>query len=174
MSDFNTPETDRSARVETIRNRVFTGTATVLDILTGAIILKGFIDLMGACRNSGKSDTVLLDFLVWAIAITVIFGAFGISSLLSQGISRLVTATVAASVDTREKLAELTAFTSPKERFLKKYQRTEESLTVLKTKLIDAELSITLRHSETCEQVRKATEQAKLDTKGFESRRWQG
>ncbi|MGI2027854.1 hypothetical protein [Endozoicomonas acroporae] len=167
MSCFNNPETDRSARVETIRNRVFTGTAAVLDILTGAIILKGFIRLMGACRNSGESDTILLDIFVAAIAITVMFGAFGIGWLLSQGISRLVTSTVAASVDTREKLAEMTAFTSPKERFLKKYQRTEESLTVLKTKLIDAELSSTLRHSETSEEEREAREQAKLDTKAL-------
>ena len=167
MSCFNNPETDRSARVEKIRNRVFTGTAAALDILTGAIILKGFIDLMGSCRQRGESDTILLDFLLLAIAITVMFGTFGIGWLLSQGISRLVTSTVAASVDTREKLAKMTGFTSPEERFLNKYQRTQESLTVLKTKLIDAELSRTLGHCQSSEAERKAREQAKLDTQAL-------
>ncbi|WP_422447582.1 MULTISPECIES: hypothetical protein [unclassified Endozoicomonas] len=163
MSDFNNPETDRSARVETIRSRVFTVSTKLLDILTGAIILKGFIDYLGSHESLRSSVNFLGLIIIDLIATIVIFGAFGIGWLLSQGISRLLTSTVAASVDTREKLAEMTAFTSPEERFLKKYQRMEESLCVLQTKLIDAKLARTLRNCDRGNAEIKAEERARKE-----------
>ncbi|MBO9483067.1 hypothetical protein [Salinisphaera sp. G21_0] len=163
-SHFNNQETDRSARVETIRNRVSTLTAGLLDILTGAIILKGFIEHLGSRESLGASEYFPGLVVTYLIATIVIFGAFGIGWLLSQGITRLVTSTVAASVDTREKLAEMTAFTSPEEKFLKKYQRMEESLCALQTKLIDAKLARTLRNCDRGNAEIKAKERARKET----------
>ncbi|MGI2027852.1 hypothetical protein [Endozoicomonas acroporae] len=164
MSDFNTPETDRSARVETIRRRVSTVTAKVLDVLTGAIILKVYVDFLSH-RGCGKSDSILLDIAAYIVGTIVILGVFGIGWLVSQGISILVTATVAASVDTREKLTEMTAFTSPNERFLKKYDRMKESLRALRTKLIDAELAIELKDCHASSSTKYwVKEQARLAT----------
>ena len=164
ISDYNNPETDRSTRVESIRNRVFTGTTAVLSILTGAIILKGFLHYVDSWRESEIEGCEYTIGFIYAFGSLLTYGAFGIGWLLTEGISRLVTSTVAASVDTREKLAEMITFTSPKERFLKKYQRMEESLTALRIKLIDAELAKKLRDSVHRESDIEAKEHARQET----------
>ncbi|MGI2027856.1 hypothetical protein [Endozoicomonas acroporae] len=61
--------------------------------------------------------------------------------VLAECATHCITAAVSALVDTRQKLAEITASTSPKERFLTKYKRMEESLFALRTKLYAAELA---------------------------------
>ncbi|MBO9494220.1 hypothetical protein J7438_08980 [Thalassotalea sp. G20_0] len=164
ISHFNNPETDRSARVQTTRNRVFTVTSILSNILTGTIILVGLKHLLEILETpAGQTAEAFAVGLTVVIIAGLSFGVFGIGWLLSQGISRLVTATVTASVDTREKMTDMTTFTSPQERFLKKYQRMEKSLTTLRTKLIDAKLVKKLDLYKTEESRLKAKEQARQE-----------
>ncbi|WP_257264996.1 hypothetical protein [Endozoicomonas sp. ONNA2] len=142
-SRVNTPETDRSPRVETIRSRVFTVTSTLLTTLSGVVATTVAIGLfLGALTIfAGMDPEGAMMFIPVGLAIAGLsFGVFAVGFIISVGISRLMTAIVSASVDTREKLTEITAFTSPEQRFLKKYQRMKKSLFELQTRFYAAEL----------------------------------
>ncbi|USE37312.1 hypothetical protein [Endozoicomonas sp. SCSIO W0465] len=141
-SRVNNPETDRSARVETIRSRVFTVTYTTISILCTVLsaVTLFAVSLAGAALLGPQpNDLALMGILM--ITIISAFVVAGIGLLITQGVSYFMTSAISAAVDTREKLTEITGFTSPKERFLKKYQRMEESLSALQTMLYDNELA---------------------------------
>ena len=163
----NNPETDRSARVESIRSKVFAVVSTVTRILNpvlpcllylGAIfgISLGFTLLI-------LIEPVLLIFIpVYVISSCLIaIPIFYICNLLFTGAERFITAAVSASVDTCEKLTEMTA--RPRQvRFLQKYQRMEESLLALQTKRYAAELARIDGDHHSCPE-RKAKLRASLE-----------
>lgn len=164
ISLFNIPESDRSARVETIRGRVFTVTATLLFILTGTIILEGLKHLVRNARvHIDKLDMDSVPGFAVLLVTAMTLGVFGFGWLVSVGFSHMVASTVSACVDTYEKFTEVTNFTSPEASFLKKYQRMEESLGALRAKLYDAELVRALRSCETKESRLEAKERIRLE-----------
>ena len=165
---INNPETDRSARVETIRSRVFAVTFTLLSAISGVIIsiigigsyVVAVIPL--ASLPDGEIALFVFPFLIAFLSVSAFFYA----CIFSAAISCVVTSIVSASVDTREKLTEITTLTSPEERFLKKYQRMEESLFALQTRFYAAELDridLKIRDCELSEKLMLLTEErAKL------------
>ena len=118
-------------------------TSTLINTLSGVIATTLGVGLLAGATVlvAGKAEGGLALLLFGVVIAALSFGVFAIGFLLSQVISRFMTAAVSASVDTREKLTEITAFTSPKEKFLKKFQRMEESLFELQTRLYAAELA---------------------------------
>ncbi len=137
----NNPETDRSSLVETIRSKAYTVSSIVLNtlniVLASAVTPALFVGALILCASVPQAGVALV--LSVPIGIFIAIGVFAIGYMLSHSISNFITSAVSASVDTREKLTEITAFTLPEERFLKKYQRMEESIFALRTKLYAAE-----------------------------------
>ncbi|WP_257264995.1 hypothetical protein [Endozoicomonas sp. ONNA2] len=139
----NNPETDRSSLVETIRGRVFTVTSILLKALnavqTSAITSGLFIGAFALFASQPGAVFFLVVAGLIIAAHALLFYAMGY--VFADCATHCITAAVSASVDTRQKLAEITASTSPEERFLTKYQRMEESLFALRTKLYAVKLA---------------------------------
>ncbi|WP_257296936.1 hypothetical protein [Endozoicomonas sp. YOMI1] len=139
----NNPETDRSSLVETIRSKAYTLSSIVLNtlniVLASSVTPALFVGALILCASVPEAGIALV--LAVPVGIFIAIGVFAIGYMLSNKISNFITSAVSASVDTREKLTEITDLTLPKERFLKKYQRMEESLFALRTKLYAAELA---------------------------------
>ncbi|MGI2027855.1 hypothetical protein [Endozoicomonas acroporae] len=137
----NNPETDRSSLVESIRSKAYTVSSILLNtlnlVLASAVTPALFVGALILCASVPKAAVAVA--LAVPVGLLISIGFFAIGYLLTHSISNFITSAVSASVDTREKLTEITAFTLPKERFLKKYQRMEESLFALRTKLYAAE-----------------------------------
>ena len=140
----NHPQTDRSPLVERIRSKVYTVTSLLLNGLnylqaTGAMFgwfFGGFI-LLATVPMSGASAALLIPVIVFG-SLLIGLGAACLGSFLVDKASDFITSAVSAMVDTREKLTETTRLTLPKDRFLNKYQRMEESLFTLRTKFYAA------------------------------------
>ncbi|USE37807.1 hypothetical protein [Endozoicomonas sp. SCSIO W0465] len=143
MIRINNPETDRSSVVESIRSKVLTVTSSVtlalfsiLSCATSTAIGVGItIGILTLCTTPGDAAIGFI-FAIFA-SISIAIGLFLLGLALASLVDRLITATVAASADTCEKLTELTA--SPEEKFLKKYQRMEDTLRESRIKLYAAE-----------------------------------
>ena len=140
MSQVNNPETDRSARVESLRKKVFTASFAVIHSLSAVLTVAATIALgIGAMIGVTFLCTLNPQALLLIIPVVFVLSAIG-SAMLFAGfqlalvIERFITGVVSASVDTREKLAEMTASTRPEAKFLNKYQRMEESLRALQIK----------------------------------------
>ncbi|MBO9494224.1 hypothetical protein J7438_09000 [Thalassotalea sp. G20_0] len=137
----NNPETDRSSLVEAIRSKAYTVSSVLLHtlnlVLASAVTPALFVGALILCASFPKAVAAVA--LAVPIGLLITVGVFAIGYMLTHSISNFITSAVSASVDTREKLAEITAFTSPEERFLSKYQRMEESLRELRTQLYAAE-----------------------------------
>lgn len=146
MKLVNNPETDRSARVESIRSKVFAVVSTVTRILSPILpwvlyfgALLGISVVFALLAEICLYSLILLPVYVFSSCLVAI-PIFEMCSKLLTGIEHVITAAVAAAVDTREKLTEMTA--CPRQvRFLQKYQRMEESLLALQTKRYAAELA---------------------------------
>ena len=146
MTLVNNPETDRSARVESIRSKVFAVVSTVTRILNPILPCLLYV---GALFGISLGFALLVEISPFLMILTPLFvfsgclvaiPIFDICNLLFTGSERFITAAVSASADTREKLTEMTA--CPRQvRFLQKYQRMEESLLALQTKRYAAELA---------------------------------
>ena len=145
MRQVNNPETDRSAKAESIRSKFFTVAYTAFKALSCAVSLPTIFVL-------GSAIVIGLSFLpplyaallfIPAILATVALGLgiYYVCSKLATAIASFITTVVSALVDTREKLAEMTAYTSPKDKFLNKFQRMEETLDSLQIKLAAAEVA---------------------------------
>ena len=145
MRQVNNPETDRSAKIETIRSRFFTVANTVFNALSCAVGLPTFFALSSAIVIGLSSLAPLHAALLVIPAIVAIValgvGIYYVGSKLATAIASFITTVVSASVETREKLAEMTASTSPEKKFLNKFQRMEESLEVLRIRLAAAEVT---------------------------------
>ncbi|WP_257266620.1 hypothetical protein [Endozoicomonas sp. ONNA2] len=141
----NHPETDRSSLVERIRSKVYTVTSVLLNILNflqfnavGAGLCVGGLFLLSTVSMGAASAALCIPAIVFASLIIGV-GAFYLGNFLVVKASDFITSTASAMVDTREKLTEATTLTLPKDRFLNKYQRMEESLITLRTKFYAAE-----------------------------------
>ena len=145
IRQFNNPETDRSAKAESIRSGFFTVASTVFKALFCAVGLPKFFTL-GSVILTGLASLnplVAAILVIPAIVAIIVLGAviFAVGCRLATVVASFITSVVSASVDTREKLAEMTASTSPKEKFLNKFQRMKESLDSLRIKLAAAEIA---------------------------------
>lgn len=145
MRQVNNPETDRSAKAESIRSRFFTVAYTAFKALSCAVGLPTLFAL-GSAIVIGLSSLAPLNAALLVIPAIVAIVALGVGiyylgSKLATAIASFITTVVSASVDTREKLAEMTAYTSPKDKFLNKFQRMEETLDSLKIKLAAAKVA---------------------------------
>ena len=145
MRQVNNPEADRSAKAESFRNRFFTAAYTVFNALSCAVGIPTFIAL-GSGILTGLALLAPLDAALLAIPAIVAVIALGVGIYyvgckLATAIASFITTVASALVDTREKLAEMTASTSPKEKFLNKFQRMQESLDSLRIKLAAAEVA---------------------------------
>lgn len=139
MIVVNNPETDRSARVETIRSKVFAVVSTVARILEKVLPVVLYI---GALIGLTVTLYLLIELsLLWVFSIPVYtilsmlvaVPIFYLCNMLIPRIERFIPAAVAAAEDTRDKLTEMTA--CPRQvRFLKKYRRMEECLLALQIK----------------------------------------
>ncbi|WP_257266845.1 hypothetical protein [Endozoicomonas sp. ONNA2] len=141
----NHPETDRSQMVERIRSKVYTVACLLSNplnylqasALSAAVCIGGFILL--STVSEGALAVVLAAPVITIIGFAIGLGAYFLGSFLFHKASDFITSAVSAIVDTREKSTETTTLTLPKDRFLNKYQRMEESLLSLRTKLFAAE-----------------------------------
>ena len=140
MRQVNNPETDRSARVESIRSKTFTALFSILHPLsylisvpTGTALGSGLIlGIMFLCTLNGGA--IALMFPGFMVGIALMIGVFYAGCQLALATESFFTSVVSAAADTREKLAEMTASTTPEEKFLNKFQRMEESLRALQMK----------------------------------------
>lgn len=140
MSQVNNPETDRSARVESIRSKTLTAIFSVLHPLsylisvpTGTALGSGLI-LGILFLGTLNGAAIMLMFPGFMAAVALMVGVIYAGCRLASAAEGFLTSVVSASADTREKLSEMTGPTSPKEKFLNKYQRMEESLHALQIK----------------------------------------
>ena len=140
MSQVNNPETDRSARVESLRKKVFTVSFAVIHSLSAVLTVAATVGLgigammgvifLGTLNPQALVLTIFVFMALSVIGPVLLFAGFQLALV----IERFITGVVSASVDTREKLAEMTASTKPEAKFLNKYQRMEESLRALQIK----------------------------------------
>ena len=137
MSQINNPETDRSARVESIRKKTFTvsqtifkGLASVVSTVVSTAISLGILGGIFYLTTIDPTAVILFPLALPAMACTVIGMAIA-GWKLASAIASFITSAVSALVDTREKLAEMTSSNTPGAKFLNKYQRMEESLRAL-------------------------------------------
>lgn len=145
MRQVNNPEADRSAKAESIRNRFFTAAYTFFNALSCAAGLP-ILFALGSGIFIGLALLAPLNAALSVIPAVVAIIALGVGinyvgCKLATAIASFITTVVSALVDTREKLAEMTASTSSKEKFLNKFQRMEESLDALRIKLAAAEVA---------------------------------
>ena len=140
MRQVNNPDTDRSASVESIRSKTFTAIFSVLHPLSYLISVPTATalgsGLMLGILFLGTLDAaaVMLMFPGFMVAVALMVGVVYAGCRLASATEGFLTSVVSASADTREKLSEITGPTSPKEKFLNKYQRMEESLRALQIK----------------------------------------
>lgn len=168
MTVVNNPETDRSARVETIRSKVFAVVSTVARILEKVLPVVLYI---GAIIGLSITFYLLIELsLLWLFSVpvyTILYmlvavPIFDLCNMLIPRVERSITAAVAAAEDTREKLTEMTA--CPRQvRFLKKYRRMEESHLALQTKRYAAKLDEINGNPHSCPEL-KAKLRASLES----------
>lgn len=147
MSQANNPETDRSARVESIRSKTLTAIYSVLhplswliSIPTGTALGSGImlgILFLGTLNGAA----IMLMFPGFLAAVALMVGVFYAGCRIASAAEGFLTSVVSASADTREKLSEMTGPATSKEKFLNKYRRMEESLHALKIKQYAAQFA---------------------------------
>ena len=140
----NHPETDRSQLVERIRSKVYTVTSVLLNVLNflqfnavGAGLCVGGLFLLSTVSMGAASAALCIPAIVFG-SLFIGVAAACLGNFLVVKASDFITSAVSAMVDTRQKLTEATTLTLPKDRFLNKYQRMEESLFTLRTKFYAA------------------------------------
>ena len=140
MRHVNNPETDRSPRVESIRSKTLTAIFSVLHPLS-CLISVPTATALGSGLMLGimflatlDAAAIMLMFPGFMVAIALAVGVFYAGCKLASAAESFLTSVVSASADTREKLAEMTASTSPEAKFLNKFRRMEESLRALQIK----------------------------------------
>ena len=173
MTVVNNPETDRSARVETIRSKVFAVVSTVTRILEKVLPVALYI---GAICGIAVAFFFLIQFSLYFVftapvitiaSMLVAVPIFDLCNMLIPRIERFIPAAVAAAEDTRDKLTEMT--TCPRQvRFLNKYQRMEESHLALQTKRYAAKLDEINDNPHSCPEL-KAKLRASLESEMAEA-----
>ena len=136
-SQVNNPETDRSERVESIRKKTFTVSNTIFEglsyVMTAVICTAITAGVIGGLLFLSTLDPTIV--ILFPLAPFVIISASAAIMIacckLATAISSFITSVVSASVDTHEKLAEMTSSNRPEAKFLSKHQRMEASLRAL-------------------------------------------
>lgn len=171
MSQVNNPETDRSARVESVRSKTFTAIFSVLQPLsylisipTGLTLGSGL--LLGIMFLSTLDPAaIILMFPGFMVSLALVMGVFYVGCKLALAAESFFTSVVSASADTSEKLAEITADTSPEQKFLNKYQRMEDSLRALQIKRYAAQSAMI---DDMSDSPRKTDYRKKLESRALE------
>ena len=173
MIVVNNPETDRSARVETIRSKVFAVVSTVTRILEKVLPVVLYI---GALCGIGVAFFFLIEFslyfvftapVITIVSMLVAVPIFDLCNMFIPRIERFIPAAVAAAEDTRDKLTEMTA--CPRQvRFLKKYRRMEECHLALQIKRYAVKLDEINGNPHSCPEL-KAKLRASLESEMAEA-----